>query len=71
VSSRDGALDLIALRELAFFTLSGAQLAASDSTFLPCSFATDESEPQPARWVEVLGAIGSIAMVVYLVLSDG
>jgi hypothetical protein len=32
VSSRDDALDLIALRELAFFTLSGAQLAASDST---------------------------------------
>jgi len=71
VSTEDGELDLVALRELAIFTLAGAQLFASDSTLLPSSLAGVSNARRMPLWVDVMAAGSLVATVTYLVLSGG
>lgn len=71
MSTEDGELDLVGLRELAIFTLAGAQISASDSTLLPSSLAGVSHARQVPLWVDLMAAGSLVATVAYLFLIGG
>lgn len=71
MSTEDHELDVVALRELAIFTLAWAEISASDSARLPSSLAGMSNAREWPLWVDLMAACSLLATVAYLVLSGG
>jgi hypothetical protein len=71
VTSEERALDLAALRELALFTLVGAQISASDALWLTSSLSGDCGERRGSLWVDLAAVVAFVATFAYLALSGG